>query len=371
MPDHGIKEEIRLRKINQRWPFLFFSPSIIFSGQTTSWGSSEESWANPCLSAPERAAARHRCLGSGAGARTALLMWHLGLPAVNLQLLAGPHAKPSCAFCCQAGHATGRSNQLLILSRNMPAHPTVVPVCRGARRINGDTCCPWDMGYPATISIQPFSLPGAFCSALNRGLCPMVLISNFQPVSTDDNLISPSDFIFSCDFMSYSPQPLSSPLFCVWHSVWQLHPLSFCWISSHTAGSAWEVDRPGSTPRTPHGGWGLRDMSCHTGGFVCAPKGLAASTAQGGGGCRTGRGNSTEGKVSCPYSWEFIHVLSRTVFLGAGPKNFAGGAFLHSGMVCLPKRNRKDLWGRTENEEEPLIKTELLGVRITPAPQQF
>lgn len=41
----------------------------------------------------------------------------------------------------------------------------------------------------------------------------MVVISNFQPVSTDDNLILPSDFIFSCDFESYLPQPLSTPCF--------------------------------------------------------------------------------------------------------------------------------------------------------------
>lgn len=153
----------------------------------------------------------------------------------------------------------------------------VLPVGGGARWIYGT----W--GRPACISISPFSLPGAFCSSLNRGLCPMAFISNFPPVSTDYNLILPSDFSFNYDFMSNLPQPPSTPLFCVWHSVWQLRILFFCWISSHTmvsVGNPVELTGLGALSGHLMVAQCLRELQCHTGGFVCAPKGLAGSRAQ-------------------------------------------------------------------------------------------
>lgn len=95
----------------------------------------------------------------------------------------------------------------------------LLPVCSGPPGFMVAHAARTTWGYPAYISIKSFFLRGAFCSSLITGLCPMVLISNFHPVSSHYNLILPSDFFFSCDFMSYSPWSLSIPLFCVWHTV--------------------------------------------------------------------------------------------------------------------------------------------------------
>lgn len=134
---------------------------------------------------------------------------------------------PAVVFCCQTGHATGRSNKLLILSRNTPASPKVLPVCSGAFRTYGNTCCQQcDMGPPCMYFHQPILSTHFFalCSSLITGLCLMVLISNFQPVSSHYNLILPSYFIFNCDFMSSLPQSLSTPLFCLSHCVTVSYP---------------------------------------------------------------------------------------------------------------------------------------------------
>lgn len=112
----------------------------------------------------------------------------------------------------------------------------VLPVCSGAHRIYGNTCCQQcDTGLPCRYFHQPLFWPifFTFSSSLNTDLCLMVSISNFQPVSSHYNLILPSDFIFNCDFISYLPQTLSTPLFCLSLCVWQLHILLLDLIPHH------------------------------------------------------------------------------------------------------------------------------------------
>lgn len=46
---------------------------------------------------------------------------------------------------------------------------------------------------------------------------------------------------------------------------------------------------------------------------MCSKGGWQRAEPKVGLGCRTARDSSMEGKVFCPYSWEFIHALSRTV----------------------------------------------------------
>lgn len=140
--------------------------------------------------------------------------------------------------------------------------------------------------------------------------------------------------------------------------------ISFFWISSHTTISAWEPsgdDSPVSTVRTPRCGWGPQgDIMSHRWLCVCSKGGWQRAEPRVGLAWRTVRHSSTEGKVSCPFSQELIHVWAGLYVLRS-PNNFAGGAFLHSGIVYLPKRSRKDLWGRTEKEEKNPHKNRTLG----------
>lgn len=141
--------------------FPFFPPSIIFSGQTISWGSSQESWANTCTSAPERAATCHRCLGSGA--RTSLVIQHLGLPAVNLQsqALTGRYAKPSCGLLLPDWACHRQIKEAVVPFWKHPSTskefclfvvvPTGFMVTHDASSVT--------QGYPAGISINPFFWP--------------------------------------------------------------------------------------------------------------------------------------------------------------------------------------------------------------------
>lgn len=187
---------------------LFF-PQHYFLRADISRGSSQESWGNTCTSAPERAArcsrkSSHRCLESGA--RTSLVIQHLGLPAVNpqSQALAGLHEKPTCGllfpdWACHRQIKQG-SDPLWKQSSISKKLFLFAVVPRGFMI----TCCQCDMGLPCLYFHQSILSAHffAFCSSLNTGLCLMVFISNFQPVSSQYNLILPSDIIFNSVFLS-------------------------------------------------------------------------------------------------------------------------------------------------------------------------
>lgn len=88
------------KKNKLKMTLFLFCPELFFQGRSTSWGSSQDSWANTWTSAPERTATRRRCLGCGVGTRTSLLIQHSGLPAVKLQPQAPSqlYAKASCGL---------------------------------------------------------------------------------------------------------------------------------------------------------------------------------------------------------------------------------------------------------------------------------
>lgn len=192
----------------------------------------------------------------------------------------------------------------------------------------------------------------------------MGLVSNFQPVSSHYNLILPSDFFFNRDFMSFLPQSLSIPLFCAC-ALWRLHTLS-------SAGSH-------PTPRAPLGTqWSWQNCEhcqdtswcprasgrCNVTRWlcVCSKGGWQRAEPRVELGCRDSQRQQQGGEGVLPMLLGVYPCPEQDCMSWrAGPKNFAGAAFLHSGIVCLPKRSGKDLWGRTEKGEEIPHKNRTLG----------
>lgn len=89
---------LNLKKKTKSKEDSLFSPELFFQGRSASWGSLQVSWANTWTSSPERAATLHRCLWSGGGAGTSLLIKPSGLPAVKPQPQAPArlYAKATC-----------------------------------------------------------------------------------------------------------------------------------------------------------------------------------------------------------------------------------------------------------------------------------
>lgn len=209
------------------------------------------------------------------------------------------------------------------------------------------------MGLPCML---PIPLPGAFCSYWNTGLRLMVLISSLLSVSSHYNLILPSDFVFSCDFMSHLLQSLSTPSFCVLHTVWQLRILPFCWISSKPPsllGSPVELTGLWAQPGHPLVAESLREVQCHT-GALCVLPGAGTAHSQAG---LCLQDSQTAAQRRCPartlgslsMSWAglYLQELCRWCFPAL--------------RLCLPKRSRKNSWGRTEKEEETSHQNRTLG----------